>query len=64
MLYARDKRIEMKFNTLLRNKVIAIDEEKYERILLNLLSNAIKYTPPGKLIYINMSKVKDRYVSK
>jgi signal transduction histidine kinase len=60
MLYAREKRIEMKFNTLLRNKVIAIDEEKYERILLNLLSNAIKYTPPGKLIYINMSKVKDR----
>lgn len=59
-LYALEKGIDIRFNTLLRDKIVAIDDEKFERIMLNLLSNAIKYTPPGKSIYLNMSKVMDR----
>ncbi|HEX9062171.1 MAG TPA: ATP-binding protein, partial [Clostridia bacterium] len=54
-LYAKQKDTEIKFSTDCRSKEMAIDEEKYERILLNLLSNAIKFTPKGRLIYVNIS---------
>ncbi len=56
--YATDKNLNIRFNTLLACKITAMDAEKYERILLNLLSNAIKYTPPGRYIIINLSKIR------
>nr|WP_010681234.1 PAS domain-containing sensor histidine kinase [Acetivibrio cellulolyticus] len=49
------KGVYLQFDSDLESKVLAIDEEKYERILLNLLSNAIKYTPSGKSIYVNIT---------
>lgn len=55
-LYAKEKGIVVKFSTLFVKKIIAIDDEKYERILLNLLSNAIKFTPSGKYIHVKVSK--------
>jgi signal transduction histidine kinase len=54
MPYAKQKGTGIRFETSLSEKIIAIDEEKYERILLNLLSNAIKFTPQGKSIYVRL----------
>jgi PAS domain S-box-containing protein len=54
-LYARQKGINIKYSTDIEKKEIAIDDEKYERVLLNLLSNAIKFTPRDKSVYINIS---------
>jgi two-component system sensor histidine kinase/response regulator len=58
--YAAQKTIDIKFITLLEEKIIGIDEEKYERILLNLLSNAIKFTPEGKCITVTLSSIESR----
>ncbi len=55
-LFSRQKGIELKFFPEHETIVMAIDEEKYERILLNLLSNAIKFTPRDKTIYVNITK--------
>ena len=56
MIYADQKRIRLSFSSTLGEKIIGIDEEKYERILLNLLSNAIKFTPEGKSIFVRVSQ--------
>jgi len=57
-LYTQQKGIYLLFSSKLTKKVIGLDEEKYERILLNLLSNAIKYTPKGKRILVTISSQK------
>jgi signal transduction histidine kinase len=49
-LYAQQKDIKLVFVSTFGHKIIGIDDEKYERILLNLLSNAIKFTPKAKSI--------------
>jgi PAS domain S-box-containing protein len=54
-LYAQQKNVKLTFRSICDQKVITIDAEKYERILLNLLSNAIKFTPPKKSIYVKLS---------
>lgn len=58
-LYAKQTGINIKFCTSVPKKIMAMDDEKYERILLNLLSNAIKFTPEGNSIYVNISMVKN-----
>lgn len=58
LIYAKQKGVEIIFSSLLVKKLIAIDDEKYERILLNLLSNSIKFTPQGKRIYVRVSKMR------
>ena len=55
-IYAAQKGITLLFTTTLEEKVIGIDVEKYERILLNLLSNAIKFTPNGKSVIVKISQ--------
>lgn len=55
MPFAKQKNIDLKFSSKLKNKITAIDDALYERILLNLLSNAIKFSPEGKSIYVNVS---------
>lgn len=52
--YAEQKGIDLRFDSSLEEKVIAIDDEKYERILLNLLSNAIKFTIEGETIEVTL----------
>ncbi|MDF2590970.1 MAG: multi-sensor hybrid histidine kinase [Clostridia bacterium] len=52
--YASQKGVQINFIASLENKIIGIDEEKYERIILNLLSNAIKFTPKGKSITVKL----------
>lgn len=54
-LYAREKELDMSFVTKLKEKIIGVDDEKLERIMLNLLSNAIKYTPKGKHITVELT---------
>lgn len=52
--YAAQKDITLTFITLCKEKIIGIDDEKYERILLNILSNAIKFTPASKSITVRL----------
>lgn len=54
-LYAEQKDLKLSFRSDFSHKVIPIDEEKYDRIVLNLLSNAIKFTPPQKSIAVRLS---------
>ena len=50
--YARNKDIELIFDTDCEEVIIACDPEAIERVMLNLLSNAIKYTTDenGKIL--------------
>lgn len=52
--YAQQKGVEMVFVSKLRQRVIGVDDEKFERIMLNLLSNAIKFTPKGKKVVVEL----------
>lgn len=46
---AAKKGVMIIFESNLANKIIGIDDQKYERIILNLLSNAIKFAPEGTI---------------
>ena len=48
------KDVRIDFVSRVKRKVILIDEEKVERILLNLLSNALKFTPRNKVITVTV----------
>ncbi|OJU16024.1 MAG: hypothetical protein BGN88_04420 [Clostridiales bacterium 43-6] len=61
-LYASQKKIHLTFVSLIPDRIIGIDDEVYERILLNLLSNAIKFTPVGKSIELLIREDKDTIV--
>lgn len=52
--YIENKGISLIFDTEVEEKIMAVDAEKIERIMLNLLSNAIKFTPKGKEIIVNI----------
>jgi PAS domain S-box-containing protein len=58
--FALDKNIKLRFKSSFKEKLVALDDEKYERILLNLLSNAIKFTPSGKFISVTLSSNNDK----
>jgi signal transduction histidine kinase len=59
-LYSLKKNITVHFSSKLSEKIIAIDGEKYERIIMNLLSNSIKFTPYGKSIYVNIDAIDNK----
>ena len=52
---ATDKNIDFKFDNLVKNTDLWIDQDKTDMIFYNLLSNAFKYTSAGKKIELNMS---------
>jgi signal transduction histidine kinase len=54
-IYAQQKDIDIVFISKLPHKVVGLDDEKFERILLNLLSNAIKFTPAGRKVKVELS---------
>lgn len=54
-VYAQQKGIRLVFSSSAESRIIGIDDEKYERVLLNLLSNAIKFTAGGKAVYVRIS---------
>lgn len=51
--YAKNKDINLIFDTNVEEKIMACDEDKIERIILNLLSNSLKFTPKGGEIKVN-----------
>jgi two-component system phosphate regulon sensor histidine kinase PhoR len=53
--YAKNKGLEIIFDTDIEEKIIACDADKIERIILNLLSNAIKFTPVGGNIFVSIA---------
>ncbi|WP_315068926.1 ATP-binding protein [uncultured Clostridium sp.] len=57
-IYADQKKIKLQFKSNISSREIALDEEKYERIILNLLSNAIKFTPEGGTINVEVKENK------
>ena len=58
-IYAAQKNLQITFLSDFDQKLVFIDDEKYERIVLNLLSNAIKFTPKGKSIQVRLFKEND-----
>jgi len=52
--YVKSKNIELIFDTNVEEKIMAIDHDKLERVILNLLSNAFKYTNSNGHIYVNL----------
>jgi PAS domain S-box-containing protein len=54
--YITNKGLKLVFHSEIKEKVMALDEEKIERIMLNLLSNAIKFSPPGESIYVDITE--------
>ncbi|MHC1685008.1 MAG: ATP-binding protein [Clostridiaceae bacterium] len=62
--FAETKGIEVSFDTEEEEILMAIDEEKMERIILNLLSNAVKFTNEGEKILVKITRDTDNvYVS-
>ena len=59
-LYAGQKNLSLRFKAEPEQKIISLDEEKYERILLNLLSNAIKFSPRGKTVSVTVHLAEGR----
>lgn len=55
-LYANQKNITISFNSHIESKIISIDDEKYERIILNILSNAMKFTKNGGIINVTLNE--------
>ncbi|OFI06534.1 sensor histidine kinase TodS [Clostridium acetireducens DSM 10703] len=58
--YAKRKNISIIFDTNKEEKLVCIDKEKYQRIILNLLSNAIKFTSENKKIFVCLN-IKNDY---
>lgn len=57
-LYVNQKNIKLTFKSNLKVKIISMDEEKYERIMLNIISNAMKFTESGGAITITLNEIK------
>ena len=58
-LYAGRKNIHLGFHANCDHLAMALDEEKFSRILLNLVSNALKFTPEGGKVNIEVQAMGD-----
>jgi signal transduction histidine kinase len=54
-VYASMKSVNIVFNSEIKEKLIACDADKIERIMLNLLSNALKFTDKNGSITVNVN---------
>ncbi len=57
--YAKAKSIRLTYSSTVKEKMMPLDVEKTERILLNLLSNAIKYTDTNGRIAVRLEEQSD-----
>ncbi len=57
--YIEGKGVDLLFDTVVEEKLMACDPDKIERIILNLLSNAVKFTKPGGSISVNIFERED-----
>jgi PAS domain S-box-containing protein len=60
--YVQNKQINLVFDTETEERVMAVDFDIIERILLNLLSNSIKFTKPGGYIYVNLYERSNNFI--
>ena len=60
--YLEDKGIEIDFRSNINKKIIQVDVDKFERIILNLLSNAIKFSDKGSPILVSIYS-DDKYIN-
>lgn len=60
--FANMKNIDLIFDTDIEEKIMAIDPDAIERIMLNLISNAIKFTKEGGSVYINIYDKNDKVI--
>ncbi|WP_456049043.1 PAS domain-containing sensor histidine kinase [Acetivibrio cellulolyticus] len=51
--------LKITFSSNVKQKVMAFDVDKVERLMLNLISNSIKFTKPGGEIFINVYDLGD-----
>ena len=57
--YAKQKNIQLTFDTNEEQCIMAVDPEVLDRIIMNLLSNAIKFSYSNSDIYIDISVLKE-----
>ncbi len=55
-IYANQKGIKILFESNIDKKIISMDEEKFERIILNIISNAVKFTQDGGRITVVLTE--------
>ncbi|MCC5910138.1 MAG: PAS domain-containing protein [Clostridiaceae bacterium] len=60
--YTENKNISLVFDTDVEEKIIAVDPNAVERIMLNLLSNAVKFTEGHNEIAVNLYNKSDYIV--
>lgn len=60
--YAKEKGINLIFDTDCEELILSCDPDKIERILLNLLSNSIKNTHYGGQIYVSLKSNEEKVI--
>jgi PAS domain S-box-containing protein len=62
--YIISRGLDIVFRTSVEQRIIALDSEKIERIMLNLLSNSIKFTDRGGTISVTLDETNEAvYIS-
>ncbi|MGL4739051.1 MAG: sensor histidine kinase [Cellulosilyticaceae bacterium] len=57
--YIETHQLSYIFDTTTEERLVAIDPQIFERIILNLISNAIKYTPSNGQLFFNLTDTPD-----
>ncbi|WP_083935677.1 ATP-binding protein [Clostridium sartagoforme] len=58
--YAKQKDIQLIFDTNEEECIMSVDPEAIDRIIMNLISNAIKFSYSNTNVYINMLVIEDK----
>ncbi|EET86763.1 histidine kinase [Clostridium carboxidivorans P7] len=60
--YIKSNGIKITFDTDVEEKIMAIDIDQFERIILNLISNAIKFAKPEGNIWVSLYDKQDHLI--